>query len=57
MQLECSMLVMRRNKRPKSATRFWTRRFFKDGIQHENILLRELNIQEGLGINNQDDEE
>lgn len=49
MQLECLryifiILVMRRNKWPKSAKGVWTRRLFKDGVQHGHTLLRELNI-------------
>jgi hypothetical protein len=46
------ILLMRRKKRPKYAKRFWTRRFFNDGVQHGQNLLRLLNIEDGSGFRN-----
>jgi hypothetical protein len=43
------IFLMRKKKRPKYATRFWTPRFFNDGVQHGQNLLRELNIEDGSG--------
>jgi hypothetical protein len=46
------IFVKRSKKRPKYAKRFWTQRFFNDGVQHGQNLLRELNIQNGSGFRN-----
>jgi hypothetical protein len=46
------IFLMRRKKRPKYAKRFWTRRFFNDGVQHGQNLLRELNVEDGAGFRN-----
>jgi hypothetical protein len=46
------IFLMRRNKMPKYAKRFWTRRFCSDGVQHGQNLLRESNIKAGSGFRN-----
>jgi hypothetical protein len=46
------IFLMRRKKRPKYAKRFWTRRFFNDGVQDGQKLLHELNIEDGSGFRN-----
>ncbi|GFG30870.1 hypothetical protein Cfor_10278, partial [Coptotermes formosanus] len=42
------IFLMRRKKCQKIC--FWTRRFFSDGFQHGQNLLRELNIEDGSGF-------
>jgi hypothetical protein len=46
------IFLMRRKKRPTYAKRFWTRRFFNEGVQHGQNILRELNIEDGSGFRN-----
>jgi hypothetical protein len=46
------IFLMRRKKQPKYAKCFCTQRFFNDGVQQGQNLLRELNIEDGSGFRN-----
>jgi hypothetical protein len=46
------IFVTRRTERPKRAKRLSTRRLFNDVDQHGNILLSELNKEDGSGFRN-----
>jgi hypothetical protein len=49
----CGIYIFNEKKeKAKICKTFWTRRYFNDGVQHGQNLLRELNIEDGSGFRN-----